>query len=185
MKKFWGAIFSLGTLLFIAGIIFYGLFGVALDSTNRLEFCVSCHSMNMKAYQEYKDTVHYKNRTGVRASCADCHVPKELTQKLWFKIMAYKDVLHEFLGTISTPEKYEAHRWEMANRVWDTMKKSDSRECRSCHKLEAMNFDSQGKMASKKHARLAEENHDKTCVDCHKGIAHTAPEEPQLPSNIK
>jgi cytochrome c-type protein NapC len=28
-------------------------------------------------YQEYKDTIHYSNRTGVRAICPDCHMPRE------------------------------------------------------------------------------------------------------------
>ncbi len=26
-------------------------------------------------YQEYKETIHYSNRSGVRAICPDCHVP--------------------------------------------------------------------------------------------------------------
>ena len=133
--------------------------------------------MNMKAYSEYQESIHYKNRVGVRASCADCHVPKELGPKLLAKFMAYKDTLNEILGKIDTPEKYEAHRLEMATRVWDKMKERDSKECRNCHKVEAMNLSDQSKSASKKHARLLDGDTDKTCIDCHKGIAHKLPEE--------
>jgi len=181
MRKVWGAVFSVGALLFVAGMVFWGGFGVALDKTNELEFCVSCHSMQINL-EEYKETVHYKNRTGVRAVCSDCHVPKELGPKLWAKLMAYKDVMHEILGTIDTREKFEAHRWEMANRVWDKMRARDSHECRNCHKMDAWDFDVQGKSAKNKHQRLVEGASDKTCIDCHAGIAHTEPEEPDEPA---
>ena len=62
---------------FFAGIIFWGGFNTALEATNTLEFCISCHEMRDNVYQEYKKTVHYSNRTGVRAICSDCHVPKD------------------------------------------------------------------------------------------------------------
>ena len=76
--------YSLMTLLvggFIAGILFWGGFNTAMEATNTLEFCVSCHEMRDTVYQEYKKTVHYQNRTGVRAICSDCHVPKDWTHK--------------------------------------------------------------------------------------------------------
>jgi cytochrome c-type protein NapC len=80
-------------------------------------------------------------------------------------------------GTVDTKEKYEARRWEMASRVWDKMKASDSRECRSCHDFENMDFSAQGRMASKKHTRA--QTGGKTCIDCHKGIAHYEPLPPE------
>ena len=60
---------------FVAGIIFWGGFNTALEMTNREEFCISCHEMKDNVYAEYKNTIHYQNRTGVRATCPDCHVP--------------------------------------------------------------------------------------------------------------
>ena len=126
---------------------------------------------------EYQETAHYKNASGVRATCSDCHVPKEFGPKMVAKVLAYKDVLHEILGTIDTPEKYEAHRWDMANRVWDKMRDSDSRECRSCHAWDQMNLEEQDRVARKRHSRAATEN--ETCIDCHKGLAHELPDEPE------
>ena len=117
-------------LTFAAGIAFSVVFNIGLSSTNEMEFCTSCHSMKINL-EEYKKTVHYKSASGVRATCSDCHVPKEFGPKMVAKILASKDVLHEILGTIDTPEKFEAHRWNMANRVWAKMQASDSRECRS------------------------------------------------------
>ena len=93
--------------VFIAGIIFTGLFNVCLSATNEMDFCISCHTMQINM-DEYKETVHYKNASGVRPTCADCHVPKSFGPKMLAKIMADNDVFHQILGTIDTKEKYEA-----------------------------------------------------------------------------
>lgn len=163
-------------LVFSAGILFTGLFNMGLSATNEMEFCTSCHSMKVNL-EEYKETVHYKNTSGVRATCSDCHVPKEFGPKMVAKVLAYKDVVHEILGTIDTPEKYEAHRWDMASRVWAKMKASDSRECRSCHAFDQMDLSEQDRMARKRHSKAIDKG--QTCIDCHKGIAHTEPDEPE------
>ncbi len=167
---------AMGLLIFVLGVVFTGLFSMGLAYTNELEFCTSCHSMQTNL-REYKETVHYKNASGVRAVCSDCHVPKAFFPKMLAKIMAAKDVWGEITGKIDTPEKYEAHRWEMANAVWDKMKASNSRECRSCHNFGAMAFDEQDRSARKRHARAEERG--ETCIDCHTGIAHEEPEEPE------
>lgn len=169
-------IFFILALIFVAGVVFAGLFNVGLSATNTTEFCISCHSMEFP-YKEYQESVHYKNASGVKAGCADCHVPKSLGPKLWMKINAYNDVLHQFLGTVDTPEKYEEHRWEMASRVWAKMKSTDSRECRSCHDFADMDLSEQDKMGRKKHGNA--EDKGQTCIDCHKGIAHEEPIEPE------
>ncbi|MBL3534981.1 MAG: NapC/NirT family cytochrome c [gamma proteobacterium endosymbiont of Lamellibrachia anaximandri] len=163
------------SIIFLAGVVFTGLFNVGLGFTNEMDFCTSCHSMKVNL-EEYKETTHYKNASGVRATCADCHVPKPFAPKMIAKVMAYKDVLHEILGTLDTKEKYESHRWEMANRVWDKMRSTNSRECRSCHDFSQMDLSEQDRSARKRHARAEDEG--KTCIDCHKGIAHEEPDEP-------
>lgn len=162
-------------LVFFAGALFMLLFQGGLAYTNEMEFCTSCHSMKVNL-EEYKETLHYKNKSGVRATCSDCHVPKAFGPKMVAKVMAYKDVLHEILGTIDTPEKYEQHRWDMANRVWDKMRKTDSRECRSCHDWDSMDLSEQDRSARKRHGRAPDEG--KSCIDCHKGVAHEEPDEP-------
>ena len=166
----------LGTILlvFIGGIVFAGLFNAGLGYTNRTAFCTSCHSMQWNK-AEWEESAHYMNHAGVRVGCADCHVPKQFLPKMMAKIVAAKDVWHEILGTIDTKEKFEAHRLEMARRVWARLKATDSRECRNCHSWEAMELDEQDRVARKKHARAREEG--KTCIDCHKGVTHELPEE--------
>ncbi len=169
------SLFTIGTIFLVGVLATFG-FNAGLAYTNEMEFCTSCHSMKVNL-EEYKETLHYKNASGVRATCSDCHVPKAFFPKMKAKILAYKDVLHELLGTIDTPEKYEAHRWEMASRVWAKMEKSDSVTCRSCHAWDQMDLSEQDRIARKRHGRAPDEG--KTCIDCHKGIAHEEPDEPE------
>jgi len=167
---------SVGGLLIVgigAGIIFWGGFHWAMELTNTETFCVSCHEMEQNVYREYQQTVHYSNRTGVRATCPDCHVPKEWGHKIVRKIRASNELFHHVLGTINTPEKFEAKRLELATHVWEGMKKTDSRECRNCHSFEYMDFPSQEKRSRMRHEVAIDES--MTCIDCHKGIAHELP----------
>ncbi len=151
-----------------------------MGHTNTLEFCISCHSMRDTVYQEYKASLHYQNASGVRASCPDCHVPKAFGPLIVAKVLAVADVYHEIVGSIDTPEKFEARRWLMANKVWKRLEASDSNTCRSCHGNghETMALDDQDKLARRKHKRAFEEG-DKTCIDCHKGLTHKMPKEPE------
>ena len=167
---------SLGAALFfmLVGVIFWGGFNTAMEYTNTLEFCISCHEMRDTVYVEYKQSIHYRNRSGVRAICSDCHVPKDWTAKLVRKIKATGELYHKLLGTIDSREKFELHRLEMAERVWAEMTANNSRECRNCHDYAAMDFDNQEHRAREKMESAMEKG--KTCIECHKGIAHKNPE---------
>ena len=158
---------------FFSGIIFWGGFNTAMEATNALEFCIGCHEMQDTVYQEYKKTIHFQNRTGVRAVCSDCHVPKDWVHKMARKIQASGEIYGKIMGTIDTPEKFEAKRLTLAENEWKRMKGSDSRECRNCHSFDGMNTVVQKQRARKQH-ELAQRDHQ-TCIDCHKGIAHQKP----------
>ena len=160
---------------FLGGIIFWGGFNTALEATNSLEFCISCHEMRDTVYQEYKETVHYSNRTGVRAICSDCHVPKDWVHKMIRKSKASFEVWGKLTGSIDTKEKFEAKRMTLATHEWERMKDSGSRECRNCHNFDAMSGDVQKQTVYKKHMKAKAEGN--TCIDCHKGIAHHLPKE--------
>jgi cytochrome c-type protein NapC len=157
---------------------FGGLAGTTagLAWTNTENFCIGCHEMKNNVYAEYKGTIHDSNRSGVRATCADCHVPKELGPKLVRKVHATWELYGAITGKIDTKEKFEKHRHEMAKRVWESMKETDSRECRNCHSREAMSKDLQSEKAQARHAKGVAEG--KTCIDCHFGIAHKEPDGP-------
>ena len=164
---------TLGAALFfmIIGVIFWGGFNTAMEVTNTLDFCISCHEMEENVFREYEKTIHYTNRSGVRATCSDCHVPRPWIHKVVRKIQASNELFHKVLGTIDTPEKFDAKRLHLAKNVWNAMKSTDSRECRNCHDFDSMKPEDQKKRSRKQHATAMEDGN--TCIDCHKGIAHT------------
>ncbi len=126
-------------------------------------------------FKEYQGSVHFSNAKGIRAECADCHIPSDPIGYFVTKVRATKDIYHEFVtGKIDTPEKYEAHRQELAEMVWQQMRGNDSATCRSCHDFDAMEPFEQSHEAVKMHEYAKANN--QTCIDCHKGVAHFAPE---------
>ncbi len=159
--------------IFLAGMVFWGGFNWSLELTNTESFCISCHAMRAYVFQEYKKTIHYNNRTGVRASCPDCHVPREWVYKVARKIQATNELLHWIGGSIASPAAFEAKRSELARLVWRSMEATNSRECRNCHGIGFMTRQAQTGPASVMHGLAVEWG--KTCIDCHKGIAHTLP----------
>lgn len=170
--------FSLGSLLivgFAAGIIFWGGFNTVMEWTNTEKFCISCHEMENNVYKEYQHTIHYSNRTGVRAVCSDCHVPQAWVPKIIRKIQASREVWGKITGTINTPEKFEAKRLTLARREWNRMMKNDSLECRNCHDFVSMDKEAQAPRAKRMHERAVTEG--MSCIQCHQGIAHQLPED--------
>ena len=188
LKRVWNAlkkpsakysILAISSVSFVTGIIFWGGFNTGMEMTNTLEFCITCHEMRDNVYKEYKETIHYSNRTGVRAICSDCHVPKDWVHKMIRKSQASFEVWGKITGSIDTPEKFEAKRMKLATHEWERMKASNSRECRNCHNFDAMSSELQKQTPYKKHMKAKEEG--KTCIDCHKGIAHQLPKEYEEP----
>lgn len=187
LERFWcwfrrpNAVIGQGLLLLMgvaAGIMFWGGFNTAMEATNTMGFCTSCHEMRDTVYQEYQTSVHFKNASGVRATCSDCHVPHAWGPKMVRKIQASNELPHKFLGSIDTQEKFEAKRLELATHVWAKMKATDSRECRNCHSFEAMSFEHQRQRSREKMEPVANGTNlseGSTCIDCHKGIAHKLP----------
>jgi cytochrome c-type protein NapC len=176
-------VFSLGILVlagFAAGIIFWGAFNTVLELMNGEPFCISCHEMRTNVFEELKTTVHYTNRSGVRAHCPDCHVPHSWTDKIARKMQASKEVWGKIFGTIDTREKFLDHRAELAAHEWARMKANDSLECRNCHSAESMDITRQSPRAVDAHQRFLFTG-QKTCIDCHKGIAHRLPDMRNVP----
>ena len=133
------SVFGLGVLVFagfVAGVVFWGGFNTALELTNTEKFCTGCHEMRDNVFAELKSTIHFSNRSGVRASCPDCHVPHNWTDKIARKMQASKEVWGKIFGTIDTREKFLDHRLELALHEWARFKANDSLECRNCHSAE-------------------------------------------------
>ncbi|WP_058912095.1 NapC/NirT family cytochrome c [Entomohabitans teleogrylli] len=168
-RRGWLWLLLLGAIL---GAVLLAGTATVMHKTSDTEFCVSCHTMQ-QPLAEYQGSVHFQNPKGIRAECADCHVPHQPLDYLTTKIGALKDVWGEMTGKIDTPEKYEAHKLAMAQSVWDTLKKNDSATCRSCHDYKAMDILAQSPEARQQHPVAIKEG--ETCIDCHKGVAHILP----------
>jgi cytochrome c-type protein NapC len=188
-RDIWGvlrkpsSVFSLGALVFagfVAGIVFWGGFNTVLELTNTEQFCISCHEMRDNVFAELKTTIHYTNRSGVRAHCPDCHVPHNWTNKIARKMQASNEVWGKIFGEVDTREEFQDHRLELAEREWARMKANDSLECRNCHSADSMDITRQSPRAAAAHQRFLFTG-EKTCIDCHKGIAHQLPDMRSVP----
>ena len=186
VKRYWrtinrpSAYFSLGFLtlgVFIAGVVFWGAFNTALEFSGTEVFCTGCHEMRDNTFAELKTTIHFSNRSGVRAKCPDCHVPHNWTDKIARKMQASKEVWGKIFGTIDTREKFEAQRLTLAQHEWARLKANNSLECRNCHGFEFMDFTRRSPRAAQQHGTLLASG-ERTCIDCHKGISHRLPQLP-------
>jgi len=163
-----------GLLMLLLGIVLANGFAYTMHATSTPQFCANaCHYMRDFVKPEVASSVHGRNGPGVAATCPDCHLPEPFVPKMKRKIESAREIWGHMTGVINTREKFEEHRLAMAQRVWAEMKETDSRECRTCHAFSRMDFDEQERFAARKHQAAMKEGG--TCIDCHKGVAHTLP----------
>jgi cytochrome c-type protein NapC len=159
----------------VVGIVSVIAFDFTMAATNTEEFCTSCHEMRDNPGMLLKGTTHFKNKSGVRPTCSDCHVPHEFVPKMIRKIEASREVWGKIIGKIDTPEKYAAHAPVMKAREIARLKANDSQECRNCHDVNQMLFEVQTAKAQEYHQAVKHKG--KTCIDCHAGLTHTPPDQ--------
>jgi|SRR6056297_2147014 len=159
-----------GFIAFVAGAIGISAFNYTLHATSTTEFCFECHSHELNIRPEYEASNHAMNASGVRAECADCHLPKPWHRYVWTKIVVSLDIIPELQGVISTPEKYAERRGHLKKKVWIEYKENNSEFCMHCHQWEHMAAEEQSRMASRMHTRAQEKG--QSCIDCHRGLAH-------------
>lgn len=183
MRKLWelltrpsvtAPVFALLLIGLGIGVVSVVAFDYTMAATNTEEFCTSCHEMAEGPFSMLQDTSHFNNKSGVRPTCSDCHVPKEFLPKMWRKILASREVWGAITGKINTNEKYLAHVGVMKGREVARLQANDSQECRNCHEVDRMLLAEQTAKARQFHQAMIQES--KTCIDCHQGIAHMTPE---------
>ena len=161
------ALVAVGLVLGVVGVI---AFETSLHASSTEKFCISCHEMEANPYAQLQKTSHFNNAIGVRPTCSDCHVPKEFIPKMIRKVEAAREVWGTITGIIDTPEKYAAHTPAMKRREIARLRANDSQECRNCHETDHMLAALQSAKAQEYHE--AKRANNKTCIDCHAGIAH-------------
>ena len=174
-RKISWTLVGVGALGVVAGVIFWGGFNTAMEATNSLGFCISCHEMRDTVYQEYKTSIHYMNPAGVRAVCSDCHVPKDWTHKVIRKVQASNELWHKLIGTIDTPEKFQAAASGARQR---RLEDDEGHRQPRVPQLPFLRGDGlrAPEAAKRKRMQKAYQDGGQTCIDCHKGIAHKLPD---------
>lgn len=154
----------------IVVVAFAGFTTTVVQETNENAYCVDCH--RFAAYEEYRQSSHYSNRSGVSTRCTDCHLP----HSGWPELLAAKaasgfsDLWVHTVEGIDTREEFAQVRDELASEVWTAYRENDSRNCRHCHDTETWQLTAQVYKARNAHRRA--ERAGDTCIDCHKGVAH-------------
>jgi len=164
----------IGAWVFVLVVLFIAALSLgALDFTDFVfshnTFCGNvCHVMESTVYEELKESNHYNTPTGVRATCADCHVSGRLTFAMIDHFLGTGELFVNMTNDFSKPGSFEKFRPDAANRERFKMLENDSETCRSCHVMEAI-----------KPKRVRGQNQHKegmekgiTCIVCHYNLVH-------------
>ena len=156
--------------------MFWGGFNTAMELTNTEAFCTGCHEMRDNLFVELQphDPLS-RNRSGVRAICPDCHVPHDWTDKIARKMQASKEVWGKIFGTIDTREKFLAMRLTLAQHEWARSRPTTRSSAAIATTTTTWTSRGRARAPRGMHERFLLTG-EKTCIDCHKGIAHRLPD---------
>ncbi len=139
----------------------YGFTSWSVGYTSSEKFCIGCHEMK-EAYRSWKTSSHYDNRSGVVASCADCHLPTDTISKIKVKTLSgMKDTFVHYLGNPNELDYKELAEKARAGITDDS--------CRKCHKNLFPSAISKGGLIAH---RALESGEKKRCVECHINLVH-------------
>ena len=176
MQDWWYREFRrmIGAWVFVLVVLFIGAVTLTtLDFTDYVfshnTFCGNvCHVMESTVYQELQKSKHYNTPTGVRPTCANCHVSGRLTWAMVDHFLGTGELFVNLTNDFSKPGSFEKFRPDAANRERFKMLANDSETCRSCHVMEAI-----------KPKRIRGQNAHKdamergiTCIVCHYNLVH-------------
>ena len=160
--------------IFLIMILAMGGSGVAtMDVTDHYfssqNFCAfTCHVMESTVYQELKQSKHWTTPSGVRPTCADCHVSGRLTFAMWDHFIGTGELFVWLFNDLSKPGAFDALRPAAADRVRFQMLGNDSEKCRDCHVMEGIK--PQRKRGQRMHDSATEDG--TTCIVCHYNLVH-------------
>ncbi len=135
-----------------------------IHATGDHEFCTACHS-HAPIGSSYREDLHGGNNpSGWRASCSDCHIPRDnALHYLWVKgIHGVVDPTMEILKD-SHAIDWHGNRERRAEYVYDS-------GCLGCHRYLEEKSEANSK-AFLPHRRYFS-SEDLTCVECHPQVGH-------------
>lgn len=160
---------TIGILIGILGML-------SLEKINQFTssdaFCSNtCHAMTdyIANKASYINSPHRTTHTGIQAGCADCHRPKGAFAATWAQTMDSMKYIWSFIAhDLSTQDKWNKTRAEMAYRVRDKMLSNNSETCRSCHNQTLIRPESEAGIMQHKLAQAK----NLTCISCHYNLVH-------------
>ena len=136
-------------------------------------FCgTSCHSMQAHVANDpvFVESAHRTASSGVRAGCADCHIPHGIVPATVAHVKGgVKDIISETLNDFTDPQVWERGRAERAYHVRDWLLETDSATCRVCHDEAAIQPERKRGQSQHEDAR----ERGLTCIGCHYNLVHT------------
>lgn len=176
MQEWWYREFRriIGAWVFVLVVIFIGaMFLGGLDFTDYVfshnTFCGNvCHVMESTVYKELQDSKHYNTPTGVRATCAQCHVSGRLTFAMVDHFLGTSELFVNLTNDFSKPGSFEKFRPEAANRERFKMLGNNSETCSHCHVMEAIK--PQRIRGQNAHKDAMDKN--VPCIACHFNLVH-------------
>lgn len=163
-----------GAWVFVVVIAVVGaIFVVVVDATDyvfsTMTFCgTTCHVMEVNVFKELKESKHWKAPSGVRATCADCHVGGRLSFAMLDHFIGTGELFVWLTHDLSKPGAFERLRPAGADRVRFQMIENDSARCRKCHEMEAIK--PERIRGQNIHADALEKG--TTCIICHYNLVH-------------
>jgi cytochrome c-type protein NapC len=149
--------------LFAAGS--WALVDTMIHATGDHEFCTSCHSIEPMGAAYLEDLHGGNNRTGWRATCSDCHIPKD--NALHYLLVKGKHgVVDPLMELIKDPQDIDWHgnRERREEYVYDS-------SCLNCHEY-LLQATEGNRMARRSHTRYFENPDKRQCVSCHENVGH-------------
>lgn len=173
------SILSLLAVGVVVGAAGYFTVQNVLHATSTNAFCMTCHAQH-SLEDEVLMSSHGNNSAGIVAQCQDCHLPPGQFQYLIKKIIVSKDIIgYLTIDGFETQEWLEENRKEQAELARDYLRSIDSAPCQTCHNriYDENPPENMKKIAKRMHAMNFKKPEDKrkTCIDCHKGVAHPYP----------
>ncbi|QEP42878.1 cytochrome C [Ectothiorhodospiraceae bacterium BW-2] len=152
----------------VAGVIFMVVLLEFDHYTSSVEFCTTCHSMELVA-EPYYQSSHYNPASGVRAECGDCHVSEGVFAATWDHLVGSKDLYKQLFGPdYDDPVVNKLHLPDAAFAAREWFRKRDSATCSRCHTIDAI-------VGTRPATQLIhqQETEGKSCIDCHYNLVHT------------
>ena len=172
MKEGRGSYLIIGLIGLLVGVFAMVALGGTMNKTSTSEYCMSCH-VHEQADADWKKSLHYNSKSGVKTDCIECHLPPKEDGFLKY-YMAKSKMGAKDIWTKMTKDADKID-WESKRELEHARKIVHNATCEKCH----VNLYPEGISDDGITAHLHyEENVEKLgldCISCHLNVGHDMP----------